>query len=135
MAGISIIFIENDQGQFLIQKTAPSRGSIFATTGGHVDYGSTFFDTIKKEVKEELGIDVSNDKIIEVNTYIGEYYIQKVYYLKKNINIDDIKIQQEEVECVEWLDQKTIDQLIEHNQFRVGNIKGYRYIIDNKDVI
>ena len=76
--GIVIIFIENSNGEFLIQKTASSKNSIFATTGGHVSYGSTFFESIIKEVKEELGIDISNEKINEVNTYIRSYCIQKV---------------------------------------------------------
>lgn len=131
LVGIVIIFIENSKGEFLIQKTSSSRNNVFATTGGHVSYGSTFEESIINEVKEELGIDITNEKIIEVNTYIREYYIQKVYYLKKDIDIKDITIQEEEVEYVEWLNKETIDKLIENKEFREGNIEGYRYIINN----
>ena len=115
----------------MIQKTSSSRNSIFATTGGHVSYGSTFKSTIVNEVKEELGIDITSEEIIEVNTYIWEYYIQKVYYIKKDIEINDIKIQKDEVEDVEWLDKDTINKLIENKEFREGNIEGYQYIINN----
>lgn len=131
LKGIVIIFIENSKGEFLIQKTSSSRGSIYATTGGHVDYGSNFYDTVIREVKEELGIDVSKDNVIEVNTYIREKYIQKVYYLKKDINIDDITIQESEVEFIKWLDKDTINKLIDDGKFREGNIEGYRYIVNN----
>ena len=131
LVGIVIIFIENSKGEFLIQKTSSSRSSVFATTGGHVSYGSDFYDSIINEVKEELGIDISKEEIKEVNTYIREYYIQKVYYLKKDIDIKDIRIQEDEVDYVKWLDKNTINKLIENNEFREGNIEGYKYIINN----
>lgn len=130
LVGIVIIFIENSKGEFLIQKTSASRNSVFATTGGHVSYGFTFEDSIINEVKEELGIDITNEKVIEVKTYIRERYIQKVYYLKKDIDIADITIQEDEVDYVKWLSKETIDKLIENNEFREGNIPGYQYIIN-----
>lgn len=130
--GVVIIFIENSKGEFLIQKTSLSRNGVFATTGGHVSYGSSFLDSIIREVKEELGIDISNEKIIEVNTYIGEFCIQKVYYLKKDIDINNVILQDDEVEYVKWLNRETINELIKSKKFRESNIKGYKYIIDNK---
>ena len=129
LVGIVIIFIENSKGEFLIQKTSSSRNSTFATTGGHVSYGSTFEDAIVNEVKEELGIDITNQEFVEINTYVRDYYIQKVYYLKKDIDINDITIQEDEVEYVKWLDKKTINELIKNKEFREGNIEGYQYII------
>lgn len=132
LVGIVIIFIENSKGEFLIQKTSSEKDSLFATTGGHVTYGLTFKDAIIKEVEEELGIDISNDNIIEVNTYIREFYIQKVFYLKKDINIEDIIIQESEVDYVKWIDKDSINKLIENKEFRESNIEGYQYIIAKK---
>ena len=62
---ISVIFIENDNGEFLIQKTSKEKGNIYSSTGGHVDSCETPITAIKREVKEELGIDISNDLIEE----------------------------------------------------------------------
>lgn len=131
LVGIVIIFIENSKGEFLIQKTSSSRNSIFATTGGHVSFGSTFEEAVINEVKEELGVDITNENFVEVNTYIRDYYIQKVYYLKKDIDMNDIKIQADEVEYVEWISKERINELIKNNEFREGNIEGYKYIINN----
>lgn len=131
LVGIVIIFIENSKGEFLIQKTSSERNSVFATTGGHVTYGQTFKEAIINEVKEELGLDITSDDVKEIKTYIREYYIQKVYYMKKNIDIKDITIQESEVEYVKWLDKEMINNLIENNEFREGNIPGYQYIINN----
>lgn len=130
--GIVLIFIENSKGEFLIQKTSPEKHSEFATTGGHVTYGDSFIETVIKEVKEELGISIKKDEIIEATTYIREKYIQKVYYLKKDIKINDIKIQESEVEYVKWLTIEEIDNLIKNNEFRKSNIEGYRFVTENK---
>ena len=51
--------------------------------------------------------------------------------MKKNIDIKDITIQESEVEYVKWLDKEMINNLIENNEFREGNIPGYQYIINN----
>lgn len=134
LVGIVIIFIQNKEGKFLIQNTSKSRESIFATTGGHVSYKSDFKESVIKEVNEELGIDISNEKIIEVNTYIRERYIQKVYYLKKDIDINDITIQEDEVEYVKWLSIEEINNLIKNNKFREGNIEGFKYIIEKLNI-
>jgi len=139
--GISIIFIENDRGEFLLQKTSKKRSNVYATTGGHVDYGETFLSTIIREAKEELGLDINEDEIKEVYTYIYEEqytpdylekYIIKNFYLKKSINIKDLKLQKEEVNYVKWFSVEEINQLIEKNEFRDGNIPGFKNIIKNK---
>ena len=130
LIGIVLIFIENSKGEFLIQKTSPSRESVYATTGGHVSYGSTFEETAINEVKEELGIDITNDNIILMNTYIRERVIQKIFYLKKDISINDITIQEDEVETIEWLSKEKINELIENNEFRASNIEPYKFVIE-----
>ena len=84
------------------------------------------------EAKEELGIDIIIDELKEVNTFIREKVVQKVFYLKKDINIEDIKIQEDEVEFVKWLSRETIDKLIEKKEFRESNVSGYKCIVDNK---
>ena len=45
--------------------------------------------------------------------------------------MNDIKIQEDEVEYVEWISKERINELIKNNEFREGNIEGYKYIINN----
>lgn len=127
--GIALIFIENSKGEFLIQKTSKSRDSVYATTGGHVDYGDTFDHTIIKEVREELGIDISNDNIIKMGHFIWNHYYEQVYYLKKDIDIKDIKVLEDEVEFVKWISIEEIFDLIKCKKFREGNINGLMDIL------
>jgi len=131
LVGIVLVFMENSKGEFLIQKTSSLRDSVFATTGGHVSYGTDFLETAINEIKEELGIDISKKELVEVNTYIRERFVQKVYYLKKDVDIKDITIQESEVDYVKWLTKDEINEIIKNNKFRESHIAGYKYIVDN----
>ena len=113
---VAVIFIENENGEFLIQKTSHEKGGLFSSTGGHVDSGETPLVTIKREVKEELGFNVDNDQIEEYGFMLYDMPIRFMYYLKKNIPIDKLNIQKEEVEYVEYMSVTKINELIESNQ-------------------
>ncbi len=128
---VVIVFIENSKGEFLIQKTSKQKGSIFATTGGLVKYGSNNDKTIVEEIKEELGIDIDINELKLVYTIKYEHAFQDTYYVKKDINTQNLTLQKEEVEYVEWMSVQKINKLIENGEFRKSNIKPFKYIIDN----
>ena len=113
---LSVIFIENDNNEFLIQKTSKEKGGEFSSTGGHVDSGETPLVSIKREVKEELGINVDKDNIISYGYLLYDMPLRYLYYLKKNINISDIKVQKEEVEYVEYMSVDKINKLIDKGE-------------------
>ena len=128
---IVIVFIENSKGEFLIQKTSKEKGSVFATTGGLVKSGSSPDRTIVEEIKEELGLDVDINELKLIKTDKRRHAFQDTYYLKKDINIEDITVQESEVEYVKWLSIDEIKELIENKQFREGNIMPFEYLINN----
>lgn len=127
---IVIIFIRNDDGKFLIQKTSLSKGNVWATTGGHVKSLQTSREAIICEVYEELGIIISDSDFVLIDSSIFGVAIIDVYYMKMNIDIDDLVLQTEEVESVCWLSVSDINSFIRDNNFRKGNINGYRKVVD-----
>lgn len=128
---IVIVFIENSEGKFLIQKTSKEKGSVFATTGGLVKSGSTPDDTIVTEIKEELGINIDINELKLVKTIKRGFAFQDTYYLKKDIDINELTLQKEEVEYVEWLSVDEINNLIKNEEFRKGNVEPFKYITNN----
>ena len=130
---IVIVFIENNDGKFLIQKTSKEKGSVFATPGGLVSSGYTPDDTIIKELKEELGIDVKIDELILFYTVKRKQAFQDAYYLKKDIDINKLTLQEYEVEYVKWFNTNEINKLIENNKFREGNIKSFNKLLEVKN--
>ena len=113
---VAVIFIENDNGEFLIQKSSQEKGGVFSSTGGHVVSGEIPLETIRREVKEELGVDIDQEQIEEFGFLLYDKPLRYLYYLKKNFLIDSLTIQKEEVEYVEYMDVPKIKKLIETNQ-------------------
>ena len=121
---VAIIFIENDKGEFLIQKTSKEKGGHYSTTGGHINHGEDAFSTIVREVKEELGVDISNDNIISLGHICVDFPVRFMFYLKKNINLNDITLQKDEVESVSYMSVDKIKNILDKGLMHKGHYKG-----------
>lgn len=60
---LSIIFVKNQDGKYLIQKTSEEKGSKFSSTGGHVAHRESGLKAIFREVKEELGLSINPNEL------------------------------------------------------------------------
>lgn len=127
---IAIIFIENNKHEFLLQMTSKKRNSQWATTGGHVQSGYNSKNTIVKETKEELGLDISHESFKLIKTLQFKSVLFDVYYLKKDLDINNLTLQKEEVDYVKWLTIEEINTLILENKLRQSNINAFKEIIN-----
>ena len=130
---IVIIFIENSEGKFLMQKASKQKDGLYAATGGHVCSGETPKKTIIREVNEEIGIDITNDNIIYLGNVILGTPIRHMFYLQKDIDLEDIKIQKEEVEEVCYLTYEQIEELIQKELLRPSNKLVLERVIEYKN--
>ena len=74
---------------------------------GHIEDGETEFETAKREIKEETGIDVMIDHTFrEIVTYSPRKDTQKivVYFLGRAINYHQHIPQKDEIAEVRWFD-------------------------------
>ena len=110
--GVVVVFIENSKGEFLIQKTSIKKGSEYSSTGGHVDAGETHLSSILREIKEELGIEVDESELEYLGFLLYDKPIRFMYYLKKDIDIKDIVVQEDEVEFVKYMNIDEIKEII-----------------------
>ncbi len=116
---VVVIFIENDNNEFLIQKRSIDKGGKWATTGGHPKSGETSLQGIITEVNEELGIKIKAPILFKQAR--GKDTLCDLYYLKQNVDINKIKIQKEEVVEIKWANAKEITLLMEKNEFNKGH--------------
>lgn len=116
-----VCFMQNSKGQFLMQKRVPEKDGKWATTGGHPKAGENSLTGIITEIKEELGIDINPNDLQLFKEAQGKNSFCDLYYLKKNIDINDINIQEEEVEKVSWLSLDEINNLLDNNLFNKGH--------------
>ncbi len=132
---LAVIFIENDNGEFLIQKTSKEKGGEFSSTGGHVSSGETPLIAIKREVKEEIGINVDDDQIEEYGFLSYDKPLRYIFYLKKNIGLSDVVVQKEEVEYVKYMTVSEIVELINTNQMLKSHGIMFQELMKNKSKI
>ena len=132
---VGVIFIQNSKGEFLIQKTSKEKGGEYTSTGGHVDSGETPLDSIKREVKEELGLNVDNDNIVELGYFLYDRPIRFMFYLKKDVDIQTLKLQQEEVESAEFMSVDKIKELIEQGLMLISHAKIFNKVLEYLDEI
>ena len=133
LVGIAIVFIENSKGEFLIQKTSKEKGGEFSSTGGHVNAGETPLESIKREVKEEIGISIDNDNIVELGYLLYDMPLRYMFYLKKDVDINSVKTQKEEVESVKYMSIEEINKIIENKQITESHAHIFGKILEYKN--
>lgn len=121
-----VVWIQNNNNEFLIQKTSKEKGSYYSTTGGHPKSGETSIQGIVTEVKEELGLDINPKNLTLFKTIKTEDDFVDLYYLKQDIDLKGITLQKEEVEEASWMTQKEIESLIKNKQFLAPHIDFYK---------
>ena len=67
-------------------------------------------------VRLELGINIDDEQIEYYGFLLYDKPLRYLYYLKKNILIDNLIVQKEEVEYAKYMDVPKIRKLIETNQ-------------------
>ena len=130
---VVLVFIENSKGEFLFQMTSKRKKNVWATTGGHVKSGQTSKEAIIEEIKEELGIDINEDEVKLFKTYKYDDAFKDVFYIKKDIDINSLTYEKDEVEYVKYLTKDEILDLINNNgNIRKTNIDVFLDIINSK---
>ena len=120
-------FIFNEKGEVLLQKRSQSKklwpGLWDITAGGHVLAGEFGEQALIREVKEELGIEIKQEEIrylvgsisSNVKGNIVNNHFNECYIITKQIDIDQIKLQKEEVEEIKWFTEQEILERINNN--------------------
>ena len=132
---VVMIAIQNSEGKFLMQKRVPSKGGDYGVTGGHPKSGETPYEGIITEVKEELGIDISDKEIIEFNSGCDGVDCYKMYYTKLDISMDEFVIQEEELSEVRWFSMDELEEMVDKkilNQNQIDFFIKCQNFINNK---
>ena len=100
---------------------------------GHVEEGETEEQTAKREVKEELGIDISNDNIVDLGYPVVDFPVRFVFYLKKDINLKDVILQKDEVESVSYMSEDKLREVISNGLMHAGHTKVLERVLEYRN--
>ena len=114
------VWIINSDNKILIQKRSQLKRlepNVWAMTGGSVILGENSLDTIVREAKEELNIDIYKANLKLITKFrTGNVWID-TYILKCDYDISKMKFQEDEVSDAKWATWKEIDDLVKNEQF------------------
>ena len=128
---VVIIIMQNSKGEFLIQKRSKLKGGKWAFTGGHPKSGETSLEGIISEVREELGIEISSEKIKLMKSNVFEKVIGDIYYVNMEYDLGKIVLQEEEVNDVMLASYDEILNMIKKNKFFKSHGKLFMDIIND----
>lgn len=117
------IWIINSKGELLLQKRGSwlnhFPGLLDASAAGHVSAGETREVAAIKEVSEELGIEIPIEDFIllkEIQVTKGtKNHFDSIYLIKKDLEVDKLKLQEDEVAGVELLHWREFKKKLKDN--------------------
>lgn len=115
-------FIINKNNEILISKRSLNKTfpGCWEITGGSAVTGDTSEVAILREIKEELGVDVSLENGHLIKTHIGESYASyfaDTYIFFEDIQIEDVVCQVEEVSEAKYVSIEEFFNMLEKDMF------------------
>ncbi|MBR3318895.1 NUDIX domain-containing protein [Candidatus Saccharibacteria bacterium] len=139
--GACIWFVkhEDDKTLVLFQKRSENiqfGGFYDASTGGHIDEGEDPLTAALREAREEIGMDLNPEELRLVCSYATDRKYITVYLSDRTGKNDELKLNPEEVEQVEWIALDDLDMFIRARvkpplRELVPHLPVLRYYIDN----
>ena len=126
VAGVVII---NNENKILLQKRSRfklSNPGKWGICSGKVDLGETPLEAGIREALEEIGILLNKDELKFLSVYKDKKAHYTVYYVRKNVDIDECRIQEEELEEVRYFKIEELEKL---------DNDGFEWLDDLKKII
>ena len=114
------VWIINSKNEILIQKRSPEKKlepNVWGMTGGSVIKGESPVEALKREVLEELGIELDIKTLTKIYHYrTGNVWLDE-YIAKQDIDLKDVTIQEEEVSEVKFASFDEIEKIYKDGMF------------------
>ena len=122
------LFVLDENNNLLLQKRSKEKGGKYGFISGHPKAGETSSKGMITEIKEEIGMDVGHNEIKYFHTEKNENTFFDFYILKRNINVENLKLQKEEVEKMKWFSIYETNELIRKNEFFSNHVEAFEII-------
>ncbi|MEK7579278.1 MAG: NUDIX domain-containing protein [Patescibacteria group bacterium] len=114
---VSGLWIFNSNGELLIAQRALDKkhdpGKWGPSVAGTVEEGETYVSNILKETKEELGVSLTEDELVQsTHRYVqtSHKYFVRIFFVEMDVPISAFKVQAEEVEQVKWISAQELQE-------------------------
>lgn len=139
---VVVFVISKDSKKVLLQQRSASKklwpNLWDLTAGGHVLSGELGYQSVIRETKEEIGLDLKRESLEfigftrsvniigdVVNKHFNEYYI-----VHADVDIDDLVLQEEEVQDIRWFNKEDVIKMVKNNYDGLTDKKGcWEYLL------
>lgn len=111
----------NSKDEMLIQQRSANKGGWAnlwdLTVGGSALSGETSQMAVQRELVEELGIHVDFEALRPAFSINFSEGFDDIYLVRKDVDLKDIQLQEEEVQDIRWASKEEILKMIEDKTF------------------
>lgn len=115
------VCIFNSEGKMLIQKRQPTKKGFpnmwDVSCGGCSIKGETSRETVHRELKEELGLDLDFENVRSSLTVNFDHGFDDFYLVNADVELSSLKLQAEEVQTAKWASMEEIFAMIDSGCF------------------
>lgn len=139
---VVVFIVSTDNKRVLLQQRSSSKklwpNLWDITAGGHVLTKEFGIDAVIRETYEEIGVKIKKNDLTfiggttSINTsgdIINKHY-NEYYIVNKDIDIKDIKLQEEEVQDIKWFTKEEVKERVNNNFLDLTDKKGcWEYLL------
>jgi len=96
-------------------------GGMWEPTGGLVTSGEISIQAIKRELYEEIGINVIDKDIKLIKSFRDEHFFRDIYLIRSNIPINDLRFMDKEVINAKYVTIEEFEKMLNNNQINEWN--------------
>jgi len=132
-------FIHNKGKLFVARRasTKKYKPDIFELPGGHIEYGENIIGGLKREIKEELNLDIRIGDPYYAVTYIdhtnNNHYVEVVYFAQFLSPLPKIKLNPQDHSEYKWITVKEIEETFGKGNYELGAARRGFEILNNSD--
>lgn len=82
--GVAVYILNHKNQVLMLFERRPDSGGTWAPPGGHLEFDEEFIDCVKREAKEETGLEILGAELWAVNNNLSQPSIQWGHY----VNLD-----------------------------------------------
>ena len=112
------VWLKNSKGELLITLRNPNKkaGGLWEFIGGGVLAGETTTQAAVREVKEEIGVDLTDNDLTYFLEYKQRNYFMDIYLVNKDADVQTLILDKNETINAKWVSKAELQIMIANNE-------------------